>query len=360
MRRLMARRRGACASARVLLVATLGLACAAVGQEVVPTVPEQASAPVAPQSTPETTGATPPQSDQQRKQQRKQRKQQRELAGTAPAAPSMKEVFAGTVAAVVQASGGALLSGVAQVITGGLLNWFSRKVGADDVPDEQSPAALAGRAPADIAAPAPDHAAAISGAPGPEDAIRPEPALQALDGIAAGLAFEVHRLLPDGATSRVDPAAHEFRTGERFVVYFRPSLPGRIDIYNINPASQQLLIDTQELAAGQLTRLGPYEFTATTGDEQLRLVMQPCSTPQLTSATRDIVRVRDTLPVQSGIELQSCSATATRSAPAMRTRDIRKLSEEDGTQFALDPLGADEIASGQIAPREVTLRFRHR
>ncbi len=31
----------------------------------------------------------------------------------------MKEMFAGTIAAVVQASGGALLTGVAQVVTGG-------------------------------------------------------------------------------------------------------------------------------------------------------------------------------------------------------------------------------------------------
>jgi hypothetical protein len=76
----------------------------------------------------------------------------------------------------------------------------------------------------------------------------------------------VHRLEPGGATLPVDPAVHEFRTGERFVVYFRPSLPGRMDIYNINPAGRQVLIDTQELAAVQLTRLGPYEFTAATGD----------------------------------------------------------------------------------------------
>jgi hypothetical protein len=142
-------------------------------------------------------------------------------------------------------------------------------------------------------------------------------------------------------------------------VFFRPSLPGRMDIYNINPAGRQSLIDAQELAAGQLTQLGPYEFTAATGDEQLRLVMQPCSTPQLVSATRDIVRVPDTIPVQSGLELQTCNVSATRSARAVPTRDIRKVSMEDGTQFALDPLSAQELASGQVAPREVTIRFRH-
>jgi hypothetical protein len=177
--------------------------------------------------------------------------------------------------------------------------------------------------------------------------------------IAAGLAFEVHRLNPGGATMLVDPAVHAFRTGERFVVFFRPSLPGRMDIYNINPAGQESLIDTQELAAGQLTRLGPYEFTAATGDEQLRLVMRPCTTPQLVSATRDIVRVSDTAPDGSGIVLQACDLSATRSVRALPTRDIRKVTVEDGTQFALDPLTAEELASGQVSPREVTIRFRH-
>jgi hypothetical protein len=157
----------------------------------------------------------------------------------------------------------------------------------------------------------------------------------------------------------VDPAVHEFRSGERFVVFFRPSMPGRMDIYNINPVGQQTLIDVQELAAGQLTRLGPYEFTATTGDEQLRLVMQPCSTPQLVAATRDIVRVPDTVPAEAGMQLQACNVSVTRSVRAVPTRDIRKVTEEGGTQFALDLLSAEELATGQVAPREVTIRFRH-
>jgi hypothetical protein len=240
----------------------------------------------------------------------------------------MKEIFAGTIAAVVQASGGGLLTGVVQVVTGRLVDWFSQKLGASGTPDP------------DLVMPA-------------------DPGQAAPGGIAAGLAFEVHRLDPDGATMLVDPAVHEFRSGERFVVFFRPSMPGRMDIYNINPVGQQTLIDTQELAAGQLTRLGPYEFTATTGDEQLRLVMQPCSTPQLVAATRDIVRVPDTVPAQAGMELQACNVSATRSVRAVRTRDIRKVVVEDGTQFALDPLSAEELASGQVAPREVTIRFRH-
>jgi hypothetical protein len=274
------------------------------------------------------------QQKQQLKQQRRLQKQQLQAAGAgAPGSPTMKDVFAGTLAAVVQASGGALLGGIAQVVTGRLVDWFSQKLvsgGASGQPSADPSAATAGEMPA---APAE---------------------------IAAGLAFEVHRLESDGATTLVDPAAHEFRTGERFVVFFRPSLPGRMEIHNVNPAGRQMLIDTQELAAGQLTRLGPYEFTATTGDEQLRLVIHPCTTPQLVSATRDIVRVPDTVPQQDGLELQDCSAMVTRSVRAVPTRDIRKVTVEDGTQFALDPVTPEELASGQLAPREVTIGFRHR
>lgn len=327
------------AATGIVLAAMLGVAHPATGQEQ-PAPPQETVA--EPQSQPAATGATPELSKKERK---RVQKQQRTASGIAPAGPSMKDVFAGTIAAVVQASGGALLTGVAQVVTGGLLNWFSHKVSGGDPP----PGQFAAAAPPDAQsnAPVPDSGQ-------PPDASQPPPV-----DIAAGLAFEVHRLDPGGATLLVDPAVHEFRTGERFVVFFRPSLPGRMDVYNINPAGQQNLIDTQELAAGQLTQLGPYEFTAATGDEQLRLVMQPCSTPQLVSATRDIVRVPDTVPVQDGMALQACNVSATRSVRAVPTRDIRKVTVEDGTQFALDPLSADELASGQVAPREVTIRFRH-
>lgn len=330
----------------IVLAAMLGMAFQAFGQEQ-PPAPEQASAaPAIEQSQPQpaTNGVT---TEQSKKQLKKQAKQQRRASGAATSSgPSMKEVFAGTLAAVVQASGGALLGGVAQLLTGQLVDWFSKKAAPDAETADQFDAAPG--AAGTTAGPAPDPGQATQ---------EPNPGLPG--GIVAGLAFEVHRLEPGGATVPVDPVVHEFRTGERFVVYFRPSLPGRMDIYNINPAGRQVLIDTQDLAGGQLTRLGPYEFTATTGDEQLRLVMQPCSTPQLVSATRDIVRVPDTMPVQGGMGLQACSQFATRSLRSMPTRDIRKVTIEDGTQFALDPLSAEEVASGQVAPREVILRFRH-
>ena len=332
-----------------------------------------------------------------KKERKRLRKQQQQAMGVmTPAAPSMKDMFVSTVGAVVQASGGALLTGIAQVVTGRLVDWFSQKLGAAPAnsydpnsygansygPSSYGPAVPVGQA----AVPSPDPGmappyGASPAVPGayPPAAYPPATYPPATDppatyptaaypdaaaavppaGIAAGLAFEVHRLDPNGATELVDPAFHEFHTGERFVVFFRPSLPGRMDIYNINPFGQQTLIDTQELAAGQLIRLGPYEFTAATGDEQLRMVMQPCSSPALMSATRDIVRVPDAVPVGAGIGLPACATMVTRSAGSVATRDIRKVTEEGGTSFALDQVSGDELASGQIAPREVTIRFRH-
>lgn len=334
-----------------------------------------------------------------KKERKRLRKQQQQAMGVmTPAAPSMKDMFVSTVGAVVQASGGALLTGIAQVVTGRLVDWFSQKLGAAPAnsydpnsygansygPSSYGPAAPVGQA----AVPSPDPglavpygaSPAVPGAYSPAAAYPPAayppatyPPAAAYPpatypdaaaavppaGIAAGLAFEVHRLDPSGVTELVDPAFHEFHTGERFVVFFRPSLPGRMDIYNINPFGQQTLIDTQELAAGQLIRLGPYEFTAATGDEQLRMVMQPCSSPALMSATRDIVRVPDAVPVGAGIGLPACATMVTRSAGSVATRDIRKVTDEGGTSFALDQVSGDELSSGQIAPREVTIRFRH-
>ena len=327
-----------------------------------------------------------------KKERKRLRKQQQQAMGVmTPAAPSMKDMFVSTVGAVVQASGGALLTGIAQVVTGRLVDWFSQKLGAAPAnsydpnsygansygPSSYGPAVPVGQAavPSPDPGMAPPYGAspAVPGAYPPAayppatyppatypTAAYPDAAAAVPPaGIAAGLAFEVHRLDPNGATELVDPAFHEFHTGERFVVFFRPSLPGRMDIYNINPFGQQTLIDTQELAAGQLIRLGPYEFTAATGDEQLRMVMQPCSSPALMSATRDIVRVPDAVPVGAGIGLPACATMVTRSAGSVATRDIRKVTEEGGTSFALDQVSGDELASGQIAPREVTIRFRH-
>jgi hypothetical protein len=112
--------------------------------------------------------------------------------------------------------------------------------------------------------------------------------------IVAGGAYDVYLVGADGRETPVNAATHEFRTGERFKVYFRPSLPGRLDVYNINPLGRETRIDSAETPAGQLTTLGAYEFTATKGDEALRFVLSPCSNLQLLASTRDIVNVSTT------------------------------------------------------------------
>ncbi|HUF20358.1 MAG TPA: hypothetical protein VMP00_06345 [Burkholderiales bacterium] len=177
--------------------------------------------------------------------------------------------------------------------------------------------------------------------------------------VFAGLAYEIHAQLPGGGTIPVNPATHEFRSGERFIVHYRPTLPGLVEVYNINPAGQQSQIDRVEVAAAQHATLGPYEFTATKGQDQLRLVLTPCSSPQLLATTRDIVRVESAAP-GNGLNLAAC-APLTRSATARPvTRDIRKVAVEDNTGFALDQVSAQEFSSGQLAPRELTIVFRHR
>jgi hypothetical protein len=257
---------------------------------------------------------------------------------------TMRDVFAGTLAAVLQASGSTLAIGLAQAVTGGLTGWFSRKLNAKSGPAADA-AAQAGYS-------------AVAGAASQSAAITP--AMLVDVPLVAGLAFEVHALAADGAGVPVDPATHQFRTGDRFVVYFRPALPGYMDVYNVNAAGIRTHIDSLELAAAQLTRLGPYEFAAMTGEEQLRLVLFPCTTPALVSATRDIVKVPASVPAASGFAIDSCAGPATRSVHDLPTRDIRKVAVEGSTGFALDPLSPDELASGRLATREVTIRLQHR
>ena len=175
----------------------------------------------------------------------------------------------------------------------------------------------------------------------------------------AGIAYEVHALSPNGSSTPINAATHMFRTGDKFMVYYRPSLPGRMEVYNINPAGQQKLIDAANMAAGQMTGLGPYQFTNLAGDESLRLVLSPCSNSQLLAATRDIVRVDAAPQMSSGVQLSNCDAPTTRGLE-VRTRDIQKVAVDGMTSFALDPVSQQERASGQVTPREATIVFHHR
>ena len=76
-------------------------------------------------------------------------------------------------------------------------------------------------------------------------------------GLYAGVAYEVHTLGSGGTSTPVDVASYSFATGERFIVYYRPTLPGVINVFNVNPLGQEKQIDAVNVAAGQLATLGP-------------------------------------------------------------------------------------------------------
>jgi hypothetical protein len=176
----------------------------------------------------------------------------------------------------------------------------------------------------------------------------------------AGFAYEIHALGTGGYAQPVDPTTHAFRTGDRFKIVYRPSMPGQVDVYNINAAGQQSRIDTLNVAAGQLAELGPYEFANLKGNETLILSLSPCTTQALMTATRDIVKVPDAMSGTAGtFQLDQCDATITRGLKKTKTRDIRKVSVEGGTNFGLDALSATEIRSGDVDPRQITITLQH-
>jgi hypothetical protein len=160
----------------------------------------------------------------------------------------------------------------------------------------------------------------------------------------------------------VDPTTHSFQTGDRFLLLYRPSMPGRVDVFNINPMGVQTTIDTAQVAGGQLMTLGPYEFTDTSGSESLRLVLTPCSDPALLAATRDIVKVGGSAGLSGAAAVPSspsqCGGPGAQ-APA-QTRDIRKVQSDQGTAYALDAVAPGEISTGHYASRQITITFNHR
>jgi hypothetical protein len=206
-------------------------------------------------------------------------------------------------------------------------------------------------------APAPTYAPppAYGAAPVSQDAPAYAPATE----LYAGLAYEIHALRPDGSAFPVNPATHEFRTGDQFVVIYRPTLPGRLRVVNVNPAGRETQIDSIDAAAGQLLSLGPYRFENMQGEESLRFIITPCTNPALLMATRDIVKVEGAIPA-GALNLGNCDTALTRSIRGPRTRDIRKVAVEGNTGFALDPVSQQELTSGEIAPRELTVMFHHR
>jgi hypothetical protein len=305
-----------------------------------------------------------------------------------------KQLFAGTLTAVLQASGVGLATGLTTVMTGAIQNWFNKPPkGAAGVAADPSggmggmPGQMPGAAMPAMPTGMPDPMGGMqpsvgmpTGMPDPMGGMpasgmpsgdmtaaaqAPMGMPAASSNLYAGLAYEVQAIGRSGETLTVDPATHYFATGDRFIVMYRPSLPGQVAIYNVNPLGQEKKIDAVNVAAGELTRLGPYEFRHNAGTEVMRLILSPCLNDGLMATTRDIVKVDDMQPVgaasppASALNLPSCSMVAAQSARP-QTRDIVKVGAEEGTMFALDPVAQQEVQSGNYTARELTLTFNHR
>jgi hypothetical protein len=243
---------------------------------------------------------------------------------------STRGIFAATVAALIaQGVGNGIGTALSETLSGSITRWFGRAPAADSTATQQP-------------------AAADSGAPAETE--RPH----------AGLAFELHLIGADGATRAVDPSRHAFKTGDRFQIFYRPTLPGRINVFNVDPQRRESQIDSLQVAAGQLATLGPYQFVGEKGNETLRMVLAPCSSAAMAAATRKIVKVESpTVAADPAVRLGECSDSKTRGQKA-KIRSIRKAPMDGLTAFALDPLSKEEIKSGAVAPREVRVALRHR
>jgi hypothetical protein len=324
-------------------------------------------------------------------------------AGTSP-----RFLFAGALALVAKSVGASVVNGLSQ----GIVNWFNARAGqpggtpgavapwmppppmGGDVAGAYFPGsvpasppmsfpATAGAFPTPGAGPGGPAAAGMIQPPGsvtpgsvPNAPGQPSPmstpypvasgspplpgamAVGVATALYAGIAFEVHLLGPGGSETAVDPATYIFHSGDRFLVYYRPSLPGRVRVSNVSPIGEVIPIESLTLAAGELAKLGPYQLTDPVGDEALRLVLEPCSTPELVAATRNIVKAADT-GLGSDLHISSCQ-TAAQPAAGLATRNIVKATMDGSTGFALDPVNSQELASGRLAPRETSITIHHR
>jgi hypothetical protein len=290
-----------------------------------------------------------------------------------------KQLFAGTLTAVLQTTGAGLATGLATAMTGAIQNWFNKppKAPANIVADPYAGMGGMGAMPTGMPDPmgGMQTSTGMPGAtPDPMGGMQTSPAVPMGGGtpmtetqtgmmqrpaemqqaamppsLYAGLAYEVHAIGRSGEIRTIDPATHYFATGDRFVVMYRPSLPGQVALYNVTldregrPLGPEKLIDTVNVAAGELTRLGPYEFRYNSGNEVLRLVLTACRNDQLMATTRDIVKVDDfPSPAQAAaapgsISFPNCATVASQTVRP-QTRDIVKVGAEEGTMFALDPV----------------------
>ena len=71
------------------------------------------------------------------------------------------------------------------------------------------------------------------------------------------------------------------------------------------------------------------------------------------------MKVPDAMSGGNGsFQLAQCGSPTTRGLRT-KTRDIRKVSMEGGTNFGLDQLTPGEVTSGDVAPRQITISLQH-
>ena len=281
----------------------------------------------------------------------------------------MRALFAQSLASVAQSTGTAAVVAVAEGLTGALQTWFDNRrqrkgangalgnnyyaPNAAPMPSPNYPSD-APMAPQSYPAPSsdgggyptpgdpnayPNPGAAPYGDGGyptstadsypPASGGYPTPTSVPAPPLYAGVAYEIHLLQPNGATAPVDPMSYSFRTGDQFRVFYRPSLPGRVDVFNINAAGQTAQIDSSIVAAGELASLGPYEFTELQGEETLILKLSPCMTQATYATTRNIVKAQGASgmgatgnPANNPLGFDNCNAPVTRGLKR-QTQDAR-------------------------------------
>jgi hypothetical protein len=203
---------------------------------------------------------------------------------------------------------------------------------------------------------APTQATQATGEPGPA---RDSAAATGQGALHAGVAYEVQAIAPDGSVRTVDAASHAFHTGDQFQVQYRPLLPGRVDVFNIDPRGSKSRVDEATVAAGQLATLGPYRFVDAKGLETLKLVLAPCSSATLAARTRGIVKSDAAGTADAALRIADCADPRTRSLQA-KARAIVRTTVEGSTSYALDPLSRGEAASGFVGARELSISLLHR
>jgi len=257
-----------------------------------------------------------------------------------------RDLFVATIATLLaQGIGSGLSEGVAGTIKG----WFKPKHKAKPKASDKSVAVAA---------------ATIQDVPGtgtlaPGGDTTPTSATDT-SMLYAGLAYEVRLLTPSGGSRVVDPARHHFQTGDRFEVQYRPTLPGRVLVSNLDPAGNASTIDAQDVAAAQLKTLGPYEFVGSPGIETLQLAMTPCGSPEMNSVTRSIVKADAGAPLVSAApSIAECNDPRVRGL-TRRIRSIEKTAVQGSTTYSLDAVSKDERQSGLLAQRTVSISLQHR